>query len=105
MSTRSGKRTSEKVNRIKQMLSLLTNDPLFFGTISEPEPLDFNPSVWVYCLSISGARQQMLTQVALSPLGALLHRRDGTHQIPIVGASRWSLFIPGPRHPGEEREI
>lgn len=52
-----------------------------------------------------GAGQQMLTQVALCPLGALLHSRDGTHQIPIFSAPRWNLFILKPEHPGEARDL
>lgn len=47
----------------------------------------------------------MLTQVSLCPLGALLHWRDGTHQIPIFSAPRWSLFILHPEHPGEEGDL
>lgn len=45
-----GKRTFKEVNRIKQVLSLLSNDVLFVVNISEAEPLDINPSVWMYCL-------------------------------------------------------
>lgn len=48
---------------------------------------------WKFGLYVWGAEEQMLTQVALCPLGALLHWRDGTHQIPIFSAPRWSLFI------------
>lgn len=44
-----GKGTFMDVNRIKQVLSLLGNVVLFVN-ISEAEPLDINPSVWVLCL-------------------------------------------------------
>lgn len=45
-----GKRTFKALNRIKQVLSLLSNGVLFVVNVSEAEPLDINPSVWVYCL-------------------------------------------------------
>lgn len=44
-----GKRTFNEVNRIKQVLSRLSNGVLFVVNVSEAELLDINPSVWVYC--------------------------------------------------------